>query len=231
MFETKSSNLFRNLVVAITLGLLLTIFPAFGQPKSVIEDDNNLVFELENIELQGENPLSEREVSRIVDRYISKPLTIEDLNLAAKDFENVLADKGYSFYRVILPPQNLDNAEVTMEVIRLDVEKVVVTGNAYFSDQNIRRSMPVIASGKSPNTSKITNALLLAESNPAKNIKVVFCVERSRKPWLPILRSVIENRMKLLCGQIIPATGSPATAVWGCNTTKETYGGGIISFL
>jgi hemolysin activation/secretion protein len=51
-------------------------------------------------------------------------------------------DLGYSSISVTLPPQKLTNGIVQVKVIEGRLSKIIIHGNRYFSDANIRRSLP-----------------------------------------------------------------------------------------
>ncbi|MBX2838515.1 MAG: hypothetical protein KTR35_16775 [Gammaproteobacteria bacterium] len=131
-------------------------------------------FVVQQIVIDGKNPLSARETRSVLAAYENRDMTIESLREAATELEKRLALRGYNFYRATLPPQKLVDNTVRMQIARLDIQDVVVTGNDFFSDKNIQRSLPLVARGRSPNTQRIANALLLAEDNPAKDVRVVF---------------------------------------------------------
>lgn len=124
--------------------------------------------------IEGKNPLSKSVTNNILKSYSGRQLTIENLREAATAIERELASKGYNFYRVTLPPQELRDDVVSLRIDRIDIANVAVSGNNFFSDHNIQRSLPLVSQGKSPNTQRIASALLLAEDNPAKEVKVVF---------------------------------------------------------
>lgn len=168
MFKALSSS------VALIGILLLALAPHMTSAADVNSALAAPQFVVEKFLVDGNNPLSARETNAILSAYEGRELTIEGLREAATELEKELALKGYNFYRAVLPPQELKNNSVLLQIRRLDIAKVVVTGNDYFSSQNIQRSLPLVASGRSPNTQQIANALLLAEDNPAKDVRVVF---------------------------------------------------------
>ena len=162
------------LAFAVIFCLLLISFSAStsAQVDEVIEE--NPTFVVTGFIVNGDNPLSESETSGVLDRFTNRPLSIAELQEAANKLEEKLATKGYNFYRTALPPQTLDAGSVSLEIKKIDIGKVSVLGNQYFSNKNIKRSLPLIAEGRSPNTQKIATALLLAEQNPAKDVRVMF---------------------------------------------------------
>ncbi|MEM7359863.1 MAG: POTRA domain-containing protein [Pseudomonadota bacterium] len=131
-------------------------------------------FLVSNIVIEGENPLSDSDTRQILSAYSDRQMTIETLREAATEVEKALALDGYNFYRANLPPQQLQDNVVRLQIQRIDIADVRVTGNQFFSGDNIQRSLPLVSAGRSPNTRKIASALILAEDNPAKDIRVVF---------------------------------------------------------
>ena len=87
---------------------------------------------------------------------------------ALEALEKIYADKGYSAVQVILPEQELDRGEVHFKVVEAKIGKVIVEGNKFFDDDNVRRSVPSLAPGRSPNVNEIGRSLRAANENPAK---------------------------------------------------------------
>ena len=137
-------------------------------------DVESTSFTVAGFSVEGKNPLGKSTTDKILNSYTNRELTIEGLREAATALEKELALKGYNFYRATVPPQELNDDVVRLKIERIDIANVAVSGNQYFSDNNIARSLPLVSSGRSPNTQKIASALLLAEDNPAKEVRVVF---------------------------------------------------------
>lgn len=131
-------------------------------------------FEVREFVIDGFNPISRSRSDDILQAFVDRSLSIEELREAATALEKELASAGYNFYRAILPPQTLVDGVVRLSIERIDIASVFVSGNEFFSSDNIERSLPLVAAGRSPNTQKIASALLLAEDNPAKDVRVVF---------------------------------------------------------
>ncbi|GAA6137284.1 hypothetical protein NBRC116583_10310 [Arenicella sp. 4NH20-0111] len=138
------------------------------------EDDAAPTFAVTDFLIEGDNPLSTSRSNRILQPFLNRNIDIAELRLAANELEKEMARKGYNFYRTTLPPQVLDSGTVKLGVKKVDIGNVSVLGNQFFSNSNIKRSLPLISEGASPNTQNIATALLLAEENPAKDIRVVF---------------------------------------------------------
>ncbi|MBT8114605.1 MAG: hypothetical protein KJP04_04460 [Arenicella sp.] len=131
-------------------------------------------FTVSSFQVEGPNPIPTERVDEILATYLDRPLDLQELLKAAIDIESEFARKGHNFYLVEVPPQVLQDGNVRLEVHPINIADVTVVGNRYFSADNIRRSLPALKFGASPNTRQVANAISLAEANPAKNIKVVF---------------------------------------------------------
>ena len=145
-----------------------------ARAQDTLPDQADPSFTVSRFIVEGQNPLSQEHTDEILKPYLYRPLDLEDLLKAAIDIETEFARQGHNFYLVEVPPQILQDGEVQLDVQPINIADVTVVGNRYFSVENIKRSLPPVKLGKSPNTRQVANAIALAEANPAKNIKVVF---------------------------------------------------------
>ena len=88
--------------------------------------------------------------------------------------EKAYTSKGYSAVQVILPEQQIDKGEVEFEVVEAKIGKIVIEGNKYFDEANVRASVPRVQQGQSPNILHISDNLRLANENPAKQTTVLL---------------------------------------------------------
>jgi hemolysin activation/secretion protein len=166
-------TLFHLFVCPMILGIALMPLHLDAQQKASALQEEPIITVQEFV-IDGFNPLPGGRSDKILSDYLARPLTIGQLREAATELEKELARDGHNFYRAILPPQKLVSGVVRLAIERIDIATVMVSGNEYFSSKNIARSLPLVSEGKSPNTQKIASALLLAEDNPAKDVRVVF---------------------------------------------------------
>lgn len=132
-------------------------------------------FQIAGFSLSGENPLGERRTDALLAQFLEKEVSVADLRNAAEMLEEALAQAGYNFHRVTLPPQKLrDGDTIRFEIDALALGAVEAVGNNWFSDRNVIASMPVLKAGSTPNSRQVSNALTLAKENPAKDVHVVF---------------------------------------------------------
>ncbi len=151
---------------ALLLSLVLLVIPAAWA--------QDIAFDVKEFVVEGPNPLSARETERLLSQFLGMHADLERLSQAADALEKRIRARGLSFYRVILPPQVLTGELVRMTVVKFDVGSIVVSGNTFFSDENILRSLPQLRAGESPNTNTLSRALAVANSNPSKRTALTF---------------------------------------------------------
>ncbi|MEQ8661632.1 MAG: ShlB/FhaC/HecB family hemolysin secretion/activation protein, partial [Gammaproteobacteria bacterium] len=115
--------------------------------------------------------------------------------LAARDaLEQHLRSAGYTFHRVVLPPQTLSGGVVTLEVVTFTLGDVVVEGHQHFSEASVRRSLPGLAPGSEPNVRHLSRALAVANLHPAKQIKLNFKAAEARDDALDAVVRVTDQK-------------------------------------
>lgn len=154
------------LVVSLLLMLLLTV-----RVEPIMAD---VRFTVERFVVEGSNPISAFDTMEILQPYTGPHDGIERLQAASGVLEKALNDRGFHFHRVTLPPQVLEDGVVTLEVRRLIVGDITTSGNKYFSDANLRRSLPQLETGATPDTRALSRALAVANFNSAKRTRLTF---------------------------------------------------------
>lgn len=129
--------------------------------------------------VDGDNPLSAADTQSLLAPYTGEAMTIDRLQAAASVLENALKDRGYGFLRVIIPPQDA-RGTITLRVLAFKLNNVNVSGNKAFSTDNIRRSLPALAGGATPNLREIARAQALANDHPSKQVAVT--IQQGRTP-------------------------------------------------
>jgi hemolysin activation/secretion protein len=134
-----------------------------------------IVFPVERFEVVGDSPLNAKETSRILASFAGRTHSLGSLREVAKKLEQSIRERGYSFYRVTLPPQTLEsNAVVQLKVVAFRLEEISVEGNRYFSKSNILASLPALKIGTSPNNETLAQQIKVANYHPQKKLGLTF---------------------------------------------------------
>ncbi len=125
-------------------------------------------------DITGVNPVVDRDYSDVLDRYLGEGVTIDGLQDAAKALEQAIHTEGYTFVRVVLPRQPLDDGTIELRVVPFVVDRVTISGNDHFGDTTIRSSLPGLVEGETPNTKHLSRSLAVAREHPTRQQKVTF---------------------------------------------------------
>jgi hemolysin activation/secretion protein len=129
-------------------------------------------FIISEFSIIGENPISSEETRQVLEPFLGEHQGIEGLLEAASEFETAILNAGFSFNRVLLPPQTLEAGIVELKVIQIQLANIVVEGNEHFTDENIRNSIPGLIVDTTPDTKLLAMQLIVANKHPSKRIAV-----------------------------------------------------------
>jgi len=144
-------------------------------PLSSAGDNHDLRFEVARFEVQGDNPLSTKQTNAVLDPFLGEHAGLEGLQAATAALEQALRSRGFTFHQVNLPPQSLDQGTIRLEVVAVELGDILVEGNEYFSDENIRASLPQLKPAiRDINTRRLGRSLALANRHPGKKVRLNF---------------------------------------------------------
>lgn len=138
------------------------------------ESQPEIRFFIKKFLVQGHTPLSAETIATIINPYQDKSYNLGQLQTVAKALEQAIRAAGYSFYRVVLPPQTLSGDEIKLQVISFALNDIEIKDSNYFDKANILASLPALKIGKSPNMVDINNGLKMSNKHPFKDITLTF---------------------------------------------------------
>ena len=168
---TRIKKLATNLLI-IVLPLILANIAVAALP--VVE------FHVSTFTIDGDNQLPEKTSNKVLAPFLGQHQGLEQLLAAAKALEQAHADQGYAFHRVILPAQTMDKGEITLTVVAFTLGDTKISGNEFFSDEQVLASLPEVKPGESLNTREITRNLSLANRQPMR--EHVINIKKGRLP-------------------------------------------------
>lgn len=158
---------------ALATRLLLACAAAAAVGAAHAQATAESTFAVSGYRVEGDNPLSPGDTSTILAPFTGESVTIDRLQAAAAALEAELKERGYSFLRVVVPPQDA-RGTILLRVLAFKVNAVNVAGNKQFGRENILRSLPALRAGESPNLREIARAQALANDHPAKQVSVTM---------------------------------------------------------
>lgn len=142
-------------------------------PAAAPAADEEARFNVTGFTVVGENPLPADLTQKTLAPFTGDHTGIERLQEAALALETQLRDRGFGFYRVVLPPQDIGGV-IKLEMFRFTLGSIEIRGNQFFANDNILRSVPQLVPGTSPNTQQLARDLAVANENPSKRANVTF---------------------------------------------------------
>jgi len=153
------------------LSVLAILLLASGQMPAFAADES---FDIARFRVEGNTLLPVADVEQLVSPFVGHHRTYADIQKALEALEGAYRRRGFGTVQVYVPEQELTNGEVQIQVTESAIGRVVLSGNRYFDADNIRRSLPLLAEGRSPNMRQISENVQLANENPAKQLDVTL---------------------------------------------------------
>ena len=154
-------------------------------------------FEIRRYVIDGATLVSADDLAEITQPFTGKDKNFADVQRALEAVEKAFSSRGFSAVQVVLPEQELEKGEVKFKVIEAKIGRVIVEGNKNFDEENIRRSLPSLEEGESPNTLKLAYNLRIANESPSKQTTVLLRGGAEEAKVDAVVRVVDESPLKL----------------------------------
>lgn len=141
-------------------------------PEEQLDLGSHTVF-IEEVSFSGNTILSESELKKLVHGFLTKDLSMKELQELCMKIQAKYAKEGYFLTRAYIPAQEIKNGKIEIVVIEGKLGEVNVIGNKYYSEAFIRRYFTKYQ-GKPINYDQILKALLLLDENMDLDVGTVF---------------------------------------------------------
>ena len=159
-------------LVLASLGFAVLAPPAHAQqPAEVVPAPR---FDINRFDVQGNTLLPAEEIQRAVAPFVGKAKDFADIQRALEALEQAFRDRGFGVVQVILPEQDITKGVVQFRVLQPRIGRVVMDGNKFFDAGNVRRSLPTVKEGQTPNSRDIARNLQLLGEHPVKQTNVLL---------------------------------------------------------
>ncbi|MES2323448.1 MAG: ShlB/FhaC/HecB family hemolysin secretion/activation protein [Pseudomonadota bacterium] len=135
-------------------------------------DADIIRFEISRFEVVGNTLLSQAEVDAVVAPYAGAGRDFGHVQRAVEALEAAYHARGYKLVTVRLPEQELNRGQVRLHVVQTRIGAINVRGNTFHDDANVRRSLPTLKPGQSPDLDAVSASLKMANENPARKINL-----------------------------------------------------------
>lgn len=138
-----------------------------GEPAS---DSAAIRFEISRFEVKGNTLLPAGRIEQLLAPFTGKTRDFGDVQRALEALEAAYHAQGYNVVTVELPEQELNRGVVLLRVVETKIGRVSVKNNQYFDEANIRRSLPALQEGRTPNLKAVSANLKQGNENPSKQV-------------------------------------------------------------
>ena len=163
-----------NIVLVATLAAFAAGRVGAQAPAAAPAQAQDPRFDIQRFIVDGATLVPKSRIDEVLAPFAGKGKTFADAQRGLEALEKVYSALGYSAVQVILPEQELEKGEVRFKVVEAKIGKVVIEGNKNFDEGNIRRSVPRLVPGSSPNINDIAEVLRVANESPAKQTTVLL---------------------------------------------------------
>ena len=163
-------------------------------PKPPVDDSPR--FEIRRFIFEGATLVSPQELDADTRQFTGPSRTFGDVQRALETVERAYSAAGWSAVQVVLPEQELERGEIRLQIVEAKIGRVIVEGNKFFDEANVRASVPSLASGRAPNINAIARNLRVANESPAKQTQVLLRSGQEEATVDAVLRVVDENPVK-----------------------------------
>lgn len=149
--------------------LAVAVSAAWGAGQ---EAEAPIRFEISRFAVSGNSLLPASEVEAAVAPFTGRDRDFGDVQRALEALEAAFHARGYKVVTVNLPEQELGGGVVRLNVTEPKIGQVKIRGNKVFDEANVRRSMPALVSGSTPNLDQVSANLKLANEHPSRKINL-----------------------------------------------------------
>ena len=132
--------------------------------------DDVIRFEIARFDVIGNTLLPQPQIDELLNKFTGKERDFGDVQRALEALEAVYRQRGYSVVTIELPEQELNRGVVQLRVVETRIGRVSVKNNTYFDEANIRRSLPALQEGRTPNLNEVSANLKQANESPSKQV-------------------------------------------------------------
>lgn len=116
-------------------------------------------FQVNEYLVRGNTLLGNIDIESSVEPFLGPGRSMNDVHAAQNALQKLYQSKGYQSVVVEVPPQQVKNGVVLLQVVENSIGRVRVEGAKYHSPQEIRDAVPALAEGTIPNFTKAQQQL------------------------------------------------------------------------
>ncbi len=137
---------------------------------------NTALIDIRRFDVMGNTLLDAARIENLLSPFKGKDRSYADIQRALEALEGAYRSAGYSAVHVVTPEQEVTEGIIAFRVIEARTGKIILSGNEYYDEDNIRNALPALVEGATPSARELSSNLRLANENPTRQVEVVLAV-------------------------------------------------------
>lgn len=184
--------------------------PAREANTEIAEAEKKLLFDILDIQIEGNTVLPQMVVERIIYPFMGEHKTIDDLEAARKALEQTYKDSGFVTVFVDIPEQDVKDGVVRLSVTEGKVGRLRIKDSRYYSLGLIREAVPSLAEGSVPNFPVVQKEM--ASLNRSASLRVSPVLRAGTTPGTVDVDLNVKDRSPLYASVELNDRFSPNTS-------------------
>lgn len=176
-------------------------------------------FEVRRYEVTGNTVLRQETIDAIFTNAVGAAVSLPRVQEALGALQLAYRERGFATVSVGLPRQQLTNATVKVQVTEGLLTDIQVTGQRYFSSNNVRRALPSLHTNELLNARVFQRELDLANQN--RDRQIYPTLGPGPEPGTSALTLRVQDRLPLHGRLEVNNLSTPGTPDWRINASAQ----------
>lgn len=180
---------------------------------------NTALVRIDRFEIVGNTLLDKGTIDQLLEPYKGEGRSYADIQRALEELEGAYRAAGYSAVHVVTPEQEVTGGVVAFIVTESVIGKIVLNGNEYYDETNIRNALPALEERTTPSARRLSENIRLANENPTRQIDVVLAVSDQENMVDAKINVKDSSPHKLIL--TLDNTGNPSTGMYRAGVSYQ----------
>lgn len=127
-------------------------------------------FQINEYLVRGNTLLGNLDIESSVEPYLGPGRSMKDVHTAQDALQKLYQSKGFQSVVVEVPPQQVKDGVIVLQVVENSIGRMRVQGAKYHSPQAIRDAVPALAEGTVPNFTQVQQQLADLNRQPGRQV-------------------------------------------------------------
>ncbi|MBC8097025.1 MAG: BamA/TamA family outer membrane protein [Akkermansiaceae bacterium] len=181
-------------------------------------------FEVRKYEVEGNTLLKPETIDQLLAPFTGTNVTIQQIQRAVGELQLAYRERGFATVGVGLPQQQLTNATVKVRVTEGRLVDVRVTGNRYFSSNNVMNTLPSVGDAMLWKDQVLNSKMFQREldiANQNRDRQIYPTLSPGPDPGTSALELKVKDRLPLHGRLEVNNQNTPGTPEWRVNTSAN----------